>query len=274
MKFISLSSSSEGNCIFVSYLNTNILIDLGISFKNLVDNLSKIGHTIDDIDFVLITHEHSDHTKGLPMFYKYSKAILISQKHTLLSIKNQFDKTDKVFPIDLCRVIYPLNGMNESSGEIINLKDIKVIPFFCSHDVPCVFYKFILGNKKIAIVTDLGTYDEYTIRNLLDVNYMMLECNYDTEKLISCSNYTYDLKKRIMSDKGHLSNTQCAELIIKLLNDNLKIVALSHISKNSNDEEFAYNYTINFIKNNYKDNKTLPKIFSTHRKEITEIFND
>ena len=271
MKFISLSSSSEGNCIFVSYLNTNILIDLGISFKNLVENLDKIGFSVEDIDFVLITHEHSDHTKGLPMFYKYSKAILISQKQTLLAIKNQFDKLNKIFPIDLCRIIYP---MNENNGEIIKLKDIKVIPCISSHDVPCVFYKFILGEIKIAIVTDMGTYDDYTIRNLKDVNYMMLECNYDKERLISCSTYTYDLKKRIMSDKGHLSNTQCAELILKLLNENLKIIALSHISKNTNDEEYAYNYTIDYIKKNYDENKYLPKIFSTHRKDVTEIYND
>lgn len=270
MRFVSLSSSSEGNSALISYKNTNILVDCGLTKKKILESLREYDLTLDDIDYIFITHEHTDHTKGLSEILKNHNIKVISQRSTLIKIKDDCEKKNGYVNTDNFKVIMPLNSFNKEN--YFTAKDIKVYPIKGKHDVPAIFYKFVLGNTIVAILTDMGRYSEYVIKSLYDVNYLMLECNYDRERLMD-SNYPEFLKLRIMGEGGHLSNVDTSEIIMRIANPELKEVYLAHISKDTNDEEYALTFTKRYLKEYYKGNFSLPKIAVAKRKEITEIIN-
>lgn len=265
MRFVSFASSSKGNCALVSYKNTNILVDCGISRKRIVNYLSEYGLTLKDIDCILLTHSHTDHTSGLPMVLKYDDMKIMGLKETLTSVVDMLERTGVKANLSNFKIVHPLNVLNENV--YIKIKDISVFPLKGCHDVPSLFYKFILGEQKIAILTDMGRYNEYVIRSLNDVDYMMLECNYDEDMLMD-SDRTEELKARIAGPGGHLSNKECCEIIDELSKHNLKEVYLSHISDETNSEDYAYEYV-----SRYFQDKNAPIIKVTKRLELTEFLN-
>ena len=272
MKFISFASSSKGNCKFMSHKDTNILIDCGISRKRIVENLRLLNKTLDDIDCIFITHSHTDHILGLPMILKDSNVKVASQRKTLESIVSYCETKGTNIKTSNFKVLQPMNF--EDTFSYININDIKVIPLKGSHDVPSLYYKIILGDKKVAILTDMGAYTNYTINSLLDVDYLMLECNYDEQMLTDNVNYSLELKNRIRSNNGHLSNVACSEMIMKLASGKIKEVYLSHISDENNSEEYALEFVKKYLKDNYKDEYKLPKINIAKRVEKTIIYDD
>lgn len=270
MKFISFASSSHGNSAFISYKNTNILVDCGISRKRIVDSLAKYDKKLSDIDCIFVTHEHGDHIGGLPQVIKNNPEIkIISQKQTLEKILSACEKSNITPSRENFKIIHSINSLDENNYLVV--KDIKVCPIKTSHDVPSVCYKFVLGDTKIAILTDIGVYTDYTLRSIKDVNYLMLECNYDTEMLMDNTNYNVQLKNRILGDGGHLSNVNCAEIIMNIANKSLKKVFLSHISDETNSEEYALEFVNKYLKENYKKNCMLPEINISKRLEHTII---
>lgn len=271
MRFISLVSSSKGNCALISYKNTNILVDCGISKKKIVEGLDRYGLTLDDIDCILITHEHSDHVGGLPAILKDNDIKLVSQRETLLKIMNYCEEKNVKVNTDNFKIVAPVNILNENTSFTIG--DIKFYPLKGCHDVASLYYKFELGDTKIAILTDMGAYNEYTIRTLEDVDYLMLESNYD-EQIILENSYPAWLKNRIMGDGGHLSNRDSANIIMRLAGKKVKEVYLSHISADSNSEENAFNFVNKYIEDNYDGKEKLPIIKVAKRLEVTEIIND
>lgn len=270
MIFASLASSSKGNCQFISYKNTNILVDCGISKKRIVENLREFNKTLDDIDAIFITHEHTDHISGLYQVLKGNNINVFSQRKTLEGIMRSFESKKEFLDLDRLRIIKPLNTFDEKN--FLAFKDIKVWPVKGAHDVPSVFYKFGVGDTIIAILTDMGVYNDYTIRSLMDVNYLMLECNYDKDMIMECA-YSAYLKARIMGDGGHLSNVDTCEIIMKIANKGLKEVYLSHISDESNNEEYALKFVTKFLEKNYKGVEKLPKIDIARRLTKTVILN-
>ena len=270
MRFISFASSSKGNCALISYKNTNVLVDCGISKKRLVECLSRYGLTLNDIDCIFITHEHSDHTSGLQSILKDNDIKIISQRDTLKFIMKSLDDKGIKANLDNFKIISPVNILNENS--CFEVGEIKFYPLKGCHDVPSLYYKFELGDTIVAILTDMGKYNDYNIKTLSDVNYLMLESNYDEEMLLENS-YPQFLKSRILGSGGHLSNRSCAEIIMKLASDNLKEVYLSHISADSNSEEFAYDFVLGYLDENYDAKAKLPIINVAKRLDITEIIN-
>ena len=271
MKFISIASSSKGNCELISYKNTNILVDCGISKKRIDESLSKYNLTLDDIDSILITHEHSDHISALPSILKNHDIKIISQRETLLYIVKYCKDKGTIVNTDNFKIISPVNILNDNVA--FEIKDIKFYPLKGKHDVKSLYYKFELGDTKIAILTDMGSYSDHTIRTLEDVDYLMLESNYD-EEIILKNSYPAFLKQRIMGENGHLSNRNCADIIMNLAGKSIKEVYLSHISADSNSEENAYKYVNKYISDNYKGIDKLPKIKIAKRLDVTEILND
>lgn len=269
MKFVSFASSSRGNCAFISYKNTNILVDCGISKKRIIENLSKYGKTLDDIDCILITHEHEDHISGLPMVLKNTNIKVLSQKATLMKISEYCESKGTVVNLDNFKILRSLNSGDEDN--YIEIKDIKMYPIKGFHDVPSLFYKFILDDLKLAILTDMGKYTEYIIRSIADVNYLMLECNYDEEMLMQSEKYKPFLKNRIRGEGGHLSNVDCANIIMQIASDTLKKVYLSHISDETNNEEYALEFVSKYLKENYNGVNKLPEIDISRRLEETII---
>ena len=269
MRFVSFASSSKGNATLISYKNTNILVDCGISRKRIVENLARYDLAISDLDCIFITHEHSDHISGLPMLLKYDDVKIAGLRETLVAVSNNLERANVKANYENFKIIKPVNLLNEDSYILVN--DIKVYPLKGCHDVPSLYYKFSLGDTKIAILTDMGKYSENVIRNLSDVNYLMLECNYDNDMLME-SKRTEDLKLRILGDGGHLSNVDCCEIIDKISNGILKEVYLSHISDETNSEEYAFEFVNNYF--NKRKVTNLPMIRVTKRLELTEIINN
>ena len=269
MRFVSFASSSEGNAALVSYKNTNIIIDCGISRKRLIESLTSYNIGIDDVNCILVTHSHSDHISGLTTILKNHDIKVLGLKETLSYIVSQLEKNGIRPKLENFKIVRPVNPLNDDS--YIEIGDIKVYPLKGCHDVPSLYYKFVLGDTRLAILTDMGNYNESVIRNLSDVDYLMLECNYDTGLLID-SNRSDALKSRIAGPGGHLSNIQCCEILSKLIGGQLKKVYLSHISDETNSESYAYEYvTKHFKDSGVKDIDNL--VYVAKRLEITEILS-
>ncbi|MBP3200831.1 MAG: MBL fold metallo-hydrolase [Lachnospiraceae bacterium] len=273
MRFISFASSSKGNCALISHKNTNVLVDCGISRKRIVDSLNRYNLGLEDIDCIFITHSHTDHILGLQNILKDYDIKIVSQRDTLINIANSLEKNNIKVNLNNFKIVSPINILNDNS--YLSVGDIKFYPIKGCHDVPSLYYKFVLGDTVIAILTDMGKYTEYNLRTLEDVNYLMLECNYDSDMLLENS-YPAILKDRIMGEGGHLSNVDCSNIILNIAGSNLKEVYLSHISADSNSEEYAYEFVTKYIKDNYKTNSNLqlPNIKVAKRQEITEIINN
>lgn len=270
MKFISFASSSDGNAAYISYKNTDALVDCGIGIKKLVECLGKIDKTVQDIKYVFITHEHIDHIKSIvPLFKMNPNIIITGLSSTMITIAKKFLENSIVLRDRNFHSIYSDNPSDANKSSIFG--DIIVYKYSGFHDVPSVYYKFIMGKEKVAIITDMGKYNDNVIETISDVDYLMLECNYDKEMLLNNPKYYPPLKNRIMGPNGHLSNVDTSEIIMKLAGKNVKRVYLSHISPNNNTEEYALSFVNDYIKNHYSGDKVLPEILVAKQKEMTYI---
>lgn len=231
MRITSIASGSSGNCIYVGSDTTHLLVDVGISGKKVIEGVNSLGLDIKDISGILITHEHSDHIGGLGVIArKYGIPIYATPgtRSAILDSKSKIGEIDE----DLFCDIYP--------DDNLTIRDITVNPMNVSHDAAQpVAYRFKSENSKAAVVTDLGTFNDYTIESLKGMNALFIEANHDIN-MLQVGPYPYYLKKRILGDRGHLSNERCAELLFSILNDNLKAVFLGHLSKENNMPELAY----------------------------------
>lgn len=230
MRLCPIASGSSGNCIYVGTDNTHILIDAGISGIRVKNGVNSLGLDMSDIDAVLVTHEHRDHIGGLGVLArKYHFPIYATQK-TIEAIKNAKDlgKIDT----ELYHCI--------QKDQIFALGDFEINPINISHDAadPCA-YRLEAGDKKAAVMTDLGYYDEYISNALKGLDAVLIEANHDVN-MLQVGPYPYPLKQRILSNHGHLSNEASGRLISEILHDNVKSVYLGHLSKENNLPELAY----------------------------------
>lgn len=227
-KFCSLYSGSSGNSLFLETPNTKILIDAGESSKKIESALNSIEVNVQDIDAILVTHEHSDHIKGLATISKKFNLPIYANKGTWKAMQ---------------KVLETVKEENQnlfSINENFDIGDLKILPFSIPHDAanPCgfnIYYK----NQKISIATDLGHMDSKLIKNFEESSFILLESNYDPN-ILKCSKYPYSLKQRIAGPNGHLSNEAAGKTISYLMNYGLKNVMLGHLSKESNFPELAY----------------------------------
>ncbi len=206
------------------------MVDVGISCKRIVEGLQQLSLTGRDIDGILITHEHSDHIQGLGVMSRKFGIPIYATAGTIREIKksSSLGKVDE----ELFHEIV--------ADEKLVIKDITVNPMKISHDAAQpVAYRFQYGSSRMAVVTDLGTYDDYIVESLQGMNALMLEANHDVN-MLQVGPYPYYLKQRILGNRGHLSNELSGRLLSRLLNDKLKAVCLGHLSKENNLAELAY----------------------------------
>lgn len=251
MELSVLASGSSGNSTYIGSDETSILVDAGISAREIVRRLSAIGKDACEIKAVFITHEHSDHIKGAEKFSrKFSIPVYIS-KPTFDASSLELDRPEFIW-----------------QEKKINLMDIMVTPFSISHDAVDPF-AFEIQNKgsKIGVMTDFGKANERIKKVISSSDSMVLEANHDLEMLIH-GPYPYHLKERILGEKGHISNIDAGLLVKENGTEKLKSVFLAHLSKKNNTEELAYD-TFSAITGKNKDLK-INKIMAK-QEENTEI---
>lgn len=231
LKICSLSSSSDGNCIFVASEKTKILIDSGIPLSRVGKSLRVLSQSCDDLS-VLITHTHSDHISGIPQLCSnYGAKVYAHNLNSETNYSEQFNKFN-IF---------------EFSDSEFSIGDISVSPFKVSHDVPTVGFCLRHQNKKISVLTDLGKIDLPLISSLKGSDLVFIESNHDEELLKNNYKYPVYLKRRIFSDKGHLSNSASAQAISILAQSGVKQFILGHLSKENNYPELAFKTVCNAL---------------------------
>jgi phosphoribosyl 1,2-cyclic phosphodiesterase len=218
MKICTLASGSSGNSLYVETDHARILIDAGISNKKITERLRSINVSIDEIDGVILSHEHSDHTLALP----YLKIpVYISSSITSLWKDNIFNIREFV------------------TGKVFSIKDIIVTPFPVPHDaVDPVGFTLETNKDKLGVVTDIGVTTKLISERLKGCNMLVVEFNHDDNMLLY-SPYPWHLKQRIKSRLGHLSNSQASGLLKTVAHRDLSSVMLAHLSRVNNKQESA-----------------------------------
>ncbi|MCI9377959.1 MAG: MBL fold metallo-hydrolase [Eubacterium sp.] len=229
MELCSIASGSSGNCIMAGGGDSRLLIDAGISGKRIEKGLNSLGHKTSEMKGVLVTHEHIDHISGLGVIARRYGLPIYATRGTVEAISN----TAQVGKIDPClfHIIKP--------DQEFTVGGLKALPVRISHDAADpVAYIIRSGGKSAGVITDLGAYGEHLVERLSGISLLLLEANHDVN-MLQAGPYPYYLKRRIMGDRGHLSNESCGRLLARLLHDNCKGVLLGHLSKENNYPSLA-----------------------------------
>ncbi|MBO4702767.1 MAG: MBL fold metallo-hydrolase [Lachnospiraceae bacterium] len=230
MRIAPIASGSSGNCIYVGDDKTHILIDAGISAKNIEEGLHSLDLSLDDIDAILITHEHSDHIKGLGVLERKREIPIYASQGTIEGILST--KSLGSFNRDCFKSLRDLSPFT--------INDFTFNPHPVSHDAnEPVCFSFENAHKRAAVVTDLGCYDDELLKSLGKLDFIFAEANHDI-RMLQLGPYSYPLKRRILSDRGHLSNEASGRFISRLLNDDIKSIMIGHLSDKNNLPDLAY----------------------------------
>ncbi|MDO5018353.1 MAG: MBL fold metallo-hydrolase [Lagierella massiliensis] len=236
MKFTSLSSGSSGNSLLVETDKTRVLIDAGFTGKRLEKLITQAGILPDTIDAILVTHEHTDHVKGVGVMSRRYNIPIIANKETWIAMIN------KIGLIDDNNILVFKNDYD------FTLKDLDIHPFSTFHDAAnsC---GFSIYNKKskLSILTDTGTVNERIKKQIMGSDIFFIESNHDPIMLMN-GPYSPSLKRRVASTKGHLSNLDCANTLEDVLTGNGEKVILAHLSNENNTTTLAYNTIYEHLK--------------------------
>lgn len=215
----SLNSGSNGNCYYIGNETEAVLVDVGISCKEVEKRLDRLHLSIDKIKALFISHEHGDHIKGLQVLSKkYQLPIYITTR----TLNNSHLLLEE-------HLIYDFKEY-----ERIVVGNLIVIPFPKRHDANDPFSFIVEGNDiKIGVLTDIGSVCAHVIENFKQCHAAFLEANYD-EMMLENGHYPYYLKDRIRGDNGHLSNKQALELFINHKHEAMSHIILAHLSKDNN----------------------------------------
>ena len=225
MKITVFASGSGGNCMLLSERDTHILIDAGISMRRLRQSLQAADLEIDDIGGVLITHEHSDHVSGLKTLLKSYDLPLYAPHTVAARLCGMLPDAE-----DSIHIIAP--------GVDFYLGTMTVRAFHTPHDTDeSVGYR-VEGHGVFALATDMGHVTDEVLKGLTGADTVLIESNHDLDMLYN-GPYPVPLKRRILSDHGHLSNTDCAALAVRLAETGTRTVILGHLSRENNRPEIA-----------------------------------
>ncbi len=224
VRIASLNSGSNGNCYYVSYGSEAVLVDVGISCREVEKRMARIGLSMQTVKAIFISHEHSDHIRGVEVLSKKYQLPVYITPATLKSSR-------MILRPDLIRSF--------RSDEEVQLGNLFVKPFSKRHDAADP-YSFVVSanNIHIGVFTDIGSCCANVIRYFKQCHAVFLEANYDKEMLES-GMYPYHLKKRISGGHGHLSNHESLELFNNHRSDHISHLILSHLSKDNNSPELV-----------------------------------
>lgn len=262
LKFCSLASGSSGNCQYVGSKETKLLIDAGLTGKYIIKALENINIEANTIDGLIITHEHSDHIKGVGVLMRKFDIPLYANEKTWDAMKGKIGsvKGKDIRLFDDCDPFF--------------IGDIKVNPYKISHDA-CnpMGYSFVHNDSKVSIATDLGCISDEIIDEIKGSDLLVLESNHDVE-MVKFGKYPWFLKKRILGDFGHLSNESAGNILTEVVKKgNVKYALLAHLSKENNFPELAYETVKNILEENNIKVGLDVNLDLTYRDKIGRIYN-
>lgn len=259
-KFCSLASGSSGNCQYIESKDTKLLVDAGLSGKKIQEALKSIEVDPKELDGILVTHEHKDHTKGVGILSRRFDLPIYANKGTWDGMEDDLGK------------IKPEHIKIFDTNKQFNIKDIEVNPFDIYHDAnEPVGYNFCYNSKKISILTDTGKIDEDIKKLLKGSDIMMIESNHDVE-MLKVGSYPWFLKKRVLGDYGHISNETAGELIADLYEGKKQTILLSHLSRENNFPELAYQTVANIVTERGINIEKDISIQMTYRDMTTKVY--
>ncbi len=222
MKVQTIASGSKGNCTIVLCNDTNLIIDMGITFLTLKKTLEENSLSFDDFSGILVTHCHKDHTKGLA-------TLMNKTKLDVYIPEGMYDSLKELIPYPKCKFI-------EDTFEI---NDVEIELIHTSHDAPAsVGYIIKQDNKELVYVTDTGYINRKYLEKMKNKDCYIIESNHD-EVMLMDGPYPRFLKERVISDSGHLSNSTTAKYLKKIIGPNTKNIVLAHLSETNNTPEKA-----------------------------------
>lgn len=228
MRFSPLYSSSSGNCSVISAGKTKVLVDAGLTGKAIDSALADVGLSPSELDAILVTHEHADHIKSVGVLSRRYNLPVYANEGTWKAM------ADQIGGISFGNVRAFITGQDFYIG------DLNVTPFPISHDAAePVGYSFFNRGASLVYMTDTGCVTEALSERAASADLLFIEANHDVE-MLKHGPYPYPLKKRILSDKGHLSNEACGALLKKLYTRGVRRAILAHLSRENNTETIAY----------------------------------
>lgn len=260
MRFCSITSGSSGNCHLVETGQHRLLIDIGLSARQIESLLKEKGIDPASITAVFVTHEHTDHTKGIGVWMRRYRIPVMATAGTWKGMQRTIGQV----PGELCVEI--------RSGKGYRMSDLRIEAIPTCHDAndPCG-YAIESGGRKVAVITDTGMITPLMQRELCETDLAVIESNHDIDMLMNGS-YPFALKKRIRSNMGHLSNSDCGMAVREALQHNKKgIFLLGHLSEENNRPELAMK-TVTGIISQELGASAAKEIYLTRRECSTNIF--
>lgn len=258
-----LSSGSSGNCVLLRVGKAKVLVDCGITGKATENHLKTLGLSPQEIDAIIVTHEHIDHIQGVGILCRRYRIPVYATLGTWKAMINSIGKIDPLFIRYIAaEVPFEINGA-------------QFFPFSTSHDAAeSIGLIFSNGEKYGALATDLGTVTKHIYELLSTCSIAMIEANHDETMLLRGS-YPQKLKERILSDSGHLSNKLCGALCAKLVREGaLRKILLGHLSSDNNTPHLAYETVNNSIKASGCDENIGVELFVAKRHTVSDIISD
>ena len=235
-RFCTLYAGSSGNATLVSNGNTNILIDAGVSCAKICTSLKEIGISPDEIDGIVLTHEHVDHIRGVDVLSRKFHIPVYASVGTLSKMELSRVEDKYIRPV--------------KSGESFEIRDIGIYPFKIPHDAAQPLgYTMLLDDKRFSVATDIGHLSESLVKSLCKSDTVLLESNHDI-KMLNEGPYPIYLKKRILGDFGHLPNDKAAWMATQLAKWGTTRIILGHLSQENNLPSLAYETSKNMLESN------------------------
>ena len=249
MKLVSLASGSSGNAFLVDSGSGLLLLDAGISYKTLLTEMEELGRSPDEIEAVLLSHEHADHISGLPVWMKHHPDVPVFASYGTFEGLSR----EKIFP-RLRKEAFELIRPHER----FTAAGIDLLPVPTSHDTAgSLAWRGDREDSSFAVITDLGCWTDELAKDMEGLSVLCLEANHDI-RMLETGPYPYPLKLRIESGSGHLSNDDAAALLVRLWHGGLKEVMLAHLSRENNYPDLAVQTMISELKSRGIDPAPVP----------------
>ena len=230
LTFCPLFSGSSGNALFIGAGDTRILIDAGMPGKSIEKALNEIGVLPETLTAIAVTHEHSDHVKGVGIMSRKYHLPVYANERTWNAMARTVGE------------IAPRNRREFVDEEDFYIGDLALYPFSIPHDAAYpVGYRVFYGGRSVATATDMGYMKKSVLKTLSGVDVLLLESNHDPELLMQNPHYSMYLKQRILGNHGHLSNAASADALVDLCETGVRQVLLGHLSGENNTPELALN---------------------------------